>query len=95
MELAISPEHHPEHVNAPERAQGQAAEQQQQTQHQLCTSPCNSGVFSACVGGQVTAQSLVHSSLCRVESVKRAAGEVNRPDKIKLLDVAFTFDVLC
>lgn len=31
----------------------------------------------------------------RVESVKKTAGEVNCSDKIKFLDVAFTFDALC
>lgn len=96
MELAISTDHHPERANAPEQPRGQASELQQQTQDQLFTFPCKYGVLPACVGGQVTTHSLVHNWLCRVAvRVKRTAGEVNCPDKTKLLGVAFTFDVLC
>lgn len=61
MELAISADRHPEHANAPQQPRGQVSEQQQQTLYQLFTFPCKSGVLSACVGGQVTAQSLAHN----------------------------------
>lgn len=95
MELAISTEHHPEHVNAPEQPWGQVYEQQQQTQYQLFTSPWKSGVFSACVVDRLLPSHLLTIDCGRVESVKKTAGEVNCSDKIKFLDVAFTFDALC
>lgn len=94
MELAISTEHHPEHVNAPEQRGGRLWTATTNTAPAVYISlQC---VFLACVGGQVTTQSLVHNWLCRAAvTVKRTAGEVNCPDKAKLLYVAFTFDVLC
>lgn len=48
MELAISTEHHPGHVNAPEQPRGQASEQQQQTNTAVYISLQVWYIFSLC-----------------------------------------------